>query len=702
MVVFPRPIAKRLLMWVLHHKYKKGFCMRRTISEILKNLAALSILLLVALFIAGVGHGIRRIFDGFGSEDREDTTLSANAVTYSVMLSLNKTNVEDAAVSPDWMAPHAYGAFTKLGLLNSNLLDSAISDSLNTVSNSLLTKVDVEAFNVYTNTAEIDRIVLTNALQVETSNRILEDLSLGDIITVTSNSLFVALWQEMQDREIADLGLSSQIDSVSNWVDNAVVDIWENFSVLDYRFYSSTNDLWEAFAFESEMSLFGDLILSNSIVDVQSDMYSISNEFSNAMAQEREHRILGDSLGSNHVHSVELALSNRLDSVELAFTGTSNDLAHAISTETQSRVAGDATNHNEIVGVQAYAEAVSNKFDSAVHVLETNLNTKVSTNHFGDVTIHGGIVVTDNIYIGAGKTPVLTNELDPSWSAVSNTVTQNAVKGATAYGWGDHSLMGYLTTFVEQDGVALPRVSALESRTNYWNQAFGWGDHADIGYLTSELDPSWSSVSNDVTQNAVQGATAYGWGDHAAIGYLTNELDPYWSAVSNIVTQNAGQGAMSYGWGDHELAGYANTNGSIYVVGNVTATSFIGDGSQLSGVSGGVEFPELTIYSSGATTSIPFTKDYKYYNVVVTNSTDVSFDYSGIGDFTGSVLEFQIRLTLVNPADAVTIPADGIDGIKYVGDIDISATQNNTVQHLGMMMYSTNKVLLSHWFFDEP
>ena len=210
--------------------------MRRTIFGILKNLAALSILLLVVLFVAGVGQGIRRVVDGFGSEDREDTTLSANSVTYSVMLSLNKTNVEDAEVSPDWMAPHAYSAFTKLGLLNSNLLDSAISDTFNTVSNSLLTKVDVEAFNVYTNTAEIDRIVLTNALQVETSNRILEDLSLGDIITVTSNSLFVALWQEMQDREIADLGLGGKIDSVSNWVDNAVVDIWENFSVLDYRF----------------------------------------------------------------------------------------------------------------------------------------------------------------------------------------------------------------------------------------------------------------------------------------------------------------------------------------------------------------------------------------------------------------------------------------------------------------------------------
>ena len=188
-------------------------------------------------------------------------------------------------------------------------------------------------------------------------------------------------------------------------------------------------------------------------------------------------------------------------------------------------------------------------------------------------------------------------------------------------------------------------------------------------------------LSNTVTQNAVQGATAYGWGDHAAIGYLTTEIDPTWASVSNTVTQNAGQGAMSYGWGDHELAGYANTNGSIYVGGNVTATSFIGDGSQLSGiqvgdkvstnhvgdvtitgdvsatsfigdgsqlsgVSGGVEFPELVVGSSPTTTTIPFTKDYKYYKVVVTNTIPLSDNAKGCS---------KIRQLSVAPLIAETI-----------------------------------------------
>ena len=89
--------------------------------------------------------------------------------------------------------------------------------------------------------------------------------------------------------------------------------------------------------------------------------------------------------------------------------------------------------------------------------------------------------------------------------------------------------------------------------------------------------------------------------------------------------------------------------------------------------------------------------------MVVINTTDIVFDYSGIGDFTGSVLEFQIRIMLVNPsANSVTIPADGENGLKYVGDIDMTAAVNGTIMNFGMLMYSTNKVLMSQWLIDEP
>jgi hypothetical protein len=278
--------------------------------------------------------------------------------------------------------------------------------------------------------------------------------------------------------------------------------------------------------------------------------------------------------------------------------------------------------------------------------------------------------------------------------------------GSTASAYASHAEGGGTTasgTASHAEGSGSTASGAASHAEGVDTTASGYYSHAS-GY---------NSVASNVTAFAWQGSDGgYGESPYGSHGHGTFNLNPVgglaglWIGETNMAATLSGYattGAVAAV--QAEVAGKVSTNhvGDVVVTGNVSATSFIGDGSQLSGVSGGVAFPELIIYSPGATTSIPFTKDYKYYQVVITNTTDVSFDYSGIGDFTGSVLEYQIRLTLVNPlVDAVTIPAEGVAGIKYVGDIDITATISNTVQHLGMLMYSTNNVLLSHWFFDEP
>ena len=57
-----------------------------------------------------------------------------------------------------------------------------------------------------------------------------------------------------------------------------------------------------------------------------------------------------------------------------------------------------------------------------------------------------------------------------------------------------------------------------------WNTAFGWGDHAVAGYLTSytESDPIFtaSDVFGVTTADITTWNTAFGWGDHALVGYL--------------------------------------------------------------------------------------------------------------------------------------------------------------------------------------
>src|SRR5690606_4153754 len=66
----------------------------------------------------------------------------------------------------------------------------------------------------------------------------------------------------------------------------------------------------------------------------------------------------------------------------------------------------------------------------------------------------------------------------------------------------------------------------------YWGEAYGWGDHSTQGYLTSESDPDFAaSASSGITAGDIgYWGEAYGWGDHSTQGYLTSESDPVFSA----------------------------------------------------------------------------------------------------------------------------------------------------------------------------
>jgi len=68
-----------------------------------------------------------------------------------------------------------------------------------------------------------------------------------------------------------------------------------------------------------------------------------------------------------------------------------------------------------------------------------------------------------------------------------------------------------------------------------WNTAYGWGDHSTVGYaLESQI------------VNRANWDTAYGWGDHALAGYALQ------SEIANKANWDT-----AYSWGDHSLAGYA-------------------------------------------------------------------------------------------------------------------------------------------------
>lgn len=148
-----------------------------------------------------------------------------------------------------------------------------------------------------------------------------------------------------------------------------------------------------------------------------------------------------------------------------------------------------------------------------------------------------------------------------SWGAGTKTVSvildaatlaSALAQLATAFGWGDHSAAGYLTSETSHADVVvdgdfasngiLKRTAAgvygiVTDNSVSWNTAYGWGDHASAGYLTSETSHADVVVDGDFASNGLLKRTAAG--------------------VYGIVTDNSGNWNSAYSWGNHASAGYA-------------------------------------------------------------------------------------------------------------------------------------------------
>ena len=141
--------------------------------------------------------------------------------------------------------------------------------------------------------------------------------------------------------------------------------------------------------------------------------------------------------------------------------------------------------------------------------------TKADTAHgWGD---HGAVgYLTSETYTGTvtsvaatvptgftiGGSPITTTGTLALGFAAGYSLPTTTKQGQwdTAYGWGDHSLVGYLTAETSHADVlvdgdfASAGLMATDGAGGYsivtdasanWNTAFGWGNHASAGYLTS-------------------------------------------------------------------------------------------------------------------------------------------------------------------------------------------------------------------------
>lgn len=137
-----------------------------------------------------------------------------------------------------------------------------------------------------------------------------------------------------------------------------------------------------------------------------------------------------------------------------------------------------------------------------VNVLDVSAQTPTDGNVLTYTTASGLNWATPTDLVGISNlvedtTPQLGGTLDANGNIIdmgTYTVTDAKVgQWDTAYGWGDHSTAGYLTSYTETDPVytASTWYSTTNNATN-WDTAYGWGDHSTAGYVSTTSDETIS------------------------------------------------------------------------------------------------------------------------------------------------------------------------------------------------------------------
>jgi hypothetical protein len=149
----------------------------------------------------------------------------------------------------------------------------------------------------------------------------------------------------------------------------------------------------------------------------------------------------------SNVDGLQTALNAKAPLASPALTGTPT-----------APTATAGTNTTQVATTAFVSTAVSNLVDSAPATLDT-LNELAAA--LGD---------------DPNFATTVTNSIGTKWTQ-DNTKISN---WDTAYGWGDHSTEGYLTSFTETDPVFSASAASGITSTNItnWDTAYGWGDHS--------------------------------------------------------------------------------------------------------------------------------------------------------------------------------------------------------------------------------
>jgi hypothetical protein len=227
-------------------------------------------------------------------------------------------------------------------------------------------------------------------------------------------------------------------------------------------------------------------------------------------------------------------------------------------------------------------------YDGTDSIQFATIDTTANTVNFIDSTFD---LVNDT-------TPQLGGTLDANGNDIdmgTNTITDTKVgQWDTAYGWGDHSTEGYITA------------SSTNTLTNKSGNISQWTN--DAGYITSETDSQTLSFSNP--------NLSISNGNSVDLSSLSSDV------VNDTTPQLGGDLDLN----SNDITGTGNIN----ITGSVTATSYSGDGSGLTGISANADLVNDTTPQLGGNLDLNSNNITGTGNVNITGTVTAT-SFSGDG-----------------------------------------------------------------------
>ena len=248
----------------------------------------------------------------------------------------------------------------------------------------------------------------------------------------------------------------------------------------------------------------------------------------------------------------------------------------------------------------------------------TNLSGYLTTEtSHADVVVDGDFISQGLIRRGASE-------------GTYSIVTDNSSDWDTAYGWGDHSVVGYATeTYVGLQTFVGAATTITTTQIGNWDTAYGWGDHGVVGYITSlvgyatetyvGLQTFVGAATTITTTQITNWDTAYGWGDHSVVGYATAGSSVAYATSAGTATYSESAGVSTDVVGGQASVTQLNVSG-ITTLGVTTTTYLTSQQVNVSGVVTATRFES----TSAGTPTIDSPNNLNINAITVAISTDVT------------------------------------------------------------------------------